>query len=443
MGAFMSIFRFIFLAFLYQNAQASVWKEDIFRRSEQLESKLIAWRRDIHQNPELGEQEVRTAKIVADHLKSLGMEVKTQIAKTGVVGILRGQAARPVVALRADMDALPIKEFTKVPFASKAKGKFKNKEVDIMHACGHDTHVAMLMATAEIFADLKKQNKLKGTVMFIFQPAEEGRGNGEEFAEVDWGAKQMLKEGLFRKILKPDIILGLHVSSMFESGHLFYTPGPAMASYDNFSIDVIGRQTHASTPWQGVDPILAGAKIVEALNQIVSRRLDIASNTAAVTVGMFNSGYRENIIPETANLVGTVRTFDQKTRRLAIQYTKEAAEHAAKSVGATAKVNIQTGYDVTVNDEKLLQKLSPSLLTSSEGKIVPGHKIGGSEDFSYYANEVPGFFVFLGVTPKKNVGSAPTNHSGLFYVDESAFKVGVRTMSLLTLDYMDLESKKP
>lgn len=438
----MFFFSVFFSVFFSQECSASVWKEEVFRTSEQLEAKMIAWRRDIHQNPELGEQEVRTAKKVSDHLKALGMEVTTHIAKTGVVGILRGNAARPVVALRADMDALPIKEYTKVPFASQAKGKFKNKDVDIMHACGHDTHVAMLMATAELFSNLKKQNKLKGTVMFIFQPAEEGRGNGEEFDQVDWGAKQMIKEGLFRKILKPDIILGLHVSSMFESGSLFYTPGPAMASYDNFSIDVIGRQTHASTPWQGVDPILAGAKIVEALNQIVSRRLDIASNTAAVTVGMFNAGSRENIIPETANLVGTVRTFDEKTRRAALQYTKEAAEHAAQTVGATAKVKIQTGYDVTVNDEKLMQQLTPSLLTSSEGKIVPGHKIGGSEDFSYYAKEVPGLFVFLGVTPKKNVGQAPSNHSGFFYVDESVLKVGVRTMSLLTLDYMDLATPK-
>lgn len=430
------LFSCIYLASALTPA-VSTWKDDVFKRTEQLESKLISWRRDIHQNPELGEQEKRTAKMVADHLKSLGFEVKSSIARTGVVGILKGQQPRPIIALRADMDALPIKELTNVPFASKAKGVYLNKEVDVMHACGHDTHTAMLMTTAEIFSELKKQNKLKGTVMLIFQPAEEGPGDGRDNSKVDWGAKQMLKEGLFSKNQKPDLVLGLHVSSMYESGQIIYTPGPAMASYDNFYITVQGVQTHASTPWNGVDPILAGAKIVDSLNQIVSRRLNTAENISVITVGTFNAGYRENIIPDTAQLSGTIRAFDDDSRKKAIQYTIESAEHAAKSAGATAKVKIHNGYDVTVNDEKLTAKLLPTIQQAADGKVLRGYKIGGSEDFSYYSKEVPGLFLFLGVTPKKNVGKAPSNHSGLFYVDESALKVGVRTMSLMTLDAMD------
>lgn len=431
---------FIKLSFIFLSVQAdpvSLWKDDVFKHSDRLEAKLIAWRRDIHKNPELGEQEHRTSKLIAQHLKELGMDVKTNIAGTGVVGILKGNSQRPVVALRADMDALPIKEHTNIPFASKAKGKYKNKDVDVMHACGHDAHVAMLMASAELLSELKKQNKLKGTVMFIFQPAEEGPGDGRDVDNIDWGARQMLKEGLFSKILKPNIVLGLHVSSMFESGHIFYKPGPALASYDNFYITINGKQTHASTPWEGIDPILAGAKVVESLNHIVSRRLDIASNTSVVTVGTFNAGVRENIIPDSAELSGTIRSYDESSRKLAIKYTIEASENSAKSVGAVAKVRIHNGYDVTVNNEALTTLLLPSFTIASGGKIIPGHKIGGSEDFSYFAKEVPGFFAFLGITPKKNVGKAPTNHSGLFYIDESALKVGVRALSLMTLDYMD------
>lgn len=429
------ILKISILAILATNP--SPWKDTVFKKSAELEKKLISWRRDIHQNPELGEQEVRTAKLVAEHLKNLGIEVKTNIAKTGVVGILKGERARPVIALRADMDALPVEELTKVPFASKVKAKYHNGEVGVMHACGHDTHVAMLMATAELLADLNKQKKLKGTVMFIFQPAEEGPGDGREDRAVNWGAKQMLKEGLFSKILKPDMILGLHVSSSYESGTIFYKAGPAFASYDNFYITIKGKQTHASSPWTGVDPILAGAKVVESIHNIVSRRLNINANTSAITVGTFHAGVRENIIPETAVLTGTIRSYDEKSRQDAIRFTTDAAKYSAQSVGATAEVKVFNGYDVTVNDEALVAKLLPSFQLAADGKIIAGHKIGGSEDFSYYAKEVPGFFAFLGVTPKKNLGKAPTNHSNLFYVDEDALKVGVRALSLMTLDAMD------
>lgn len=426
----------LFYTILFAQNFDSKWKNEVFEKSNELEKKLISWRRDIHQNPELGETEFRTAKIVSEHLKNLGMEVKTGIAKTGVVGILRGEKSRPVVALRADMDALPVKELTDLEFSSKSKGKYKGAEVDVMHACGHDTHVAMLMATAELLANVKKQKKLNGTVMFIFQPAEEGPGDGRQPDLVNWGAKQMLNEGLFKKILKPDIVLGLHVSSLYESGYLFLKSGPAMASYDDFFITVNGKQTHASTPWMGVDPILTGAKIVDSLHTIVSRRLNIAASTSVVTVGTFQSGWRTNIIPDKAELSGTIRSYDETSRAQAKKYVAEVAENTARSLGASAHVKIHSGYDVTFNDEKLTEQLKPSYTIAAEGKILPGYKVGGSEDFSYFSKEVPGFFAFLGVTPKNKVGKAATNHSGQFYVDESALKVGVRALSLMTLDYL-------
>lgn len=430
----------LFLSFIQAEPKplaTSPWKEEVFKKSSELEEKMIAWRRDIHQNPELGEVENRTAKLIADHLKNLGMEVKTGIAKTGVVGVLRGDSLHPAIALRADMDALPVKELTDVKFASKAKGKYNGAEVDVMHACGHDTHMAMLMSTAELLADIKKQNKLHGTVMFIFQPAEEGPGDGRMVEKIDWGAKQMLKEGVFSKILKPDAVLGLHVSAAHEAGYIFHKSGPATASYDDFYITVKGKQTHASTPWMGVDPLLAGAKIVDSLNHIVSRRLNIAKDTSIVTVGTFHAGMRTNIIPDKAELTGTIRSYDEEARKLAIKYTIEAAEHSAKTVGADAETKIHNGYDVTINNQQLTDLMLPSYTEAAEGKLIPGYKIGGAEDFSYFANEVPGLFLFLGVTPKKNVGKAAANHSGLFYVEESALKVGVRALSLMTLDFFD------
>ncbi|KZN45414.1 amidohydrolase [Pseudoalteromonas luteoviolacea] len=417
----------ILLMGLSYNTLAS---SDHIKLLKQVESKVIDWRRDIHQNPELGNREVRTAALVAKHLKSLGMQVETGIAYTGVVGFLKGAKPGPTVMLRADMDALPVTEKTDLPFKSTKMTNYQGVDVGIMHACGHDTHVAMLMGAAEVLSSM--QGELAGNVMFVFQPAEEGAPEGEE-----GGAELMLKQGIFDRY-QPDVAFGLHITSKLNVGQIGYRSGPTMASADRFEITVTGEQTHGSTPWAGADPIAAAAQIVSGVNHIVSRQIDITKEPAIVSFGKISGGVRNNIIPEEVNMIGTIRNFDMENRQQIFDKITHTAEHTAKASGNKAKVVIKEGYPVTVNDPLLTEKMLPSLAkVVGESGLINMPKVTGAEDFSFYAMEVPGLFVFLGGTPKDtHPKDAPSNHSPYFFADESAFKLGTRALTEFTLDYL-------
>ena len=392
-----------------------------------VEQKVIEWRRDLHQHPELSNREFRTADVVAKHLKSLGLEVQTGIAHTGVVARLKGGKPGPLIALRADMDALPVTERVDIPFASKATDTYRGQTVGVMHACGHDTHVAMLMGVAESLAKMK--DSLAGEVMFVFQPAEEGAPDGEE-----GGAELMLKQGLFGKH-KPDAVFGLHVTSNLPVGMIGVRPGPAMASEDSFSIKVSGRQTHGSRPWNGIDPIVASAQVVSAVQTIVSRRVDVTKAPAVVSFGAINGGIRSNIIPDEVELIGTIRTFDQAMRADIKKLLSQTAADAAAAVGASAETQIKQGYPVTVNSPQLVAEMRPVLeAVVGSAKVLEPGLITGAEDFSFYAQEVPGMFFFLGVTPAgKDPATVASNHSPEFYVDEKALKIGVEAMTAVAL----------
>ncbi|MGL6160817.1 M20 family metallopeptidase [Microbulbifer sp.] len=404
---------------------------DVDQLLNNTQSKVIEWRRHIHRNPELGNREFETAKYIASHLKSLGMAVETGVAHTGVVALLKGGKPGPTVALRADMDALPVSERVDLPFASKAKTTYNGEEVGVMHACGHDTHVAMLMGAAEVLAGMREQ--LHGNVLFVFQPAEEGAPDGEE-----GGAELMLKEGLFKKY-KPDVAFGQHVTSNLPAGVIGYRSGPLMASSDEFRITVHGRQTHGSRPWGGVDPITTAAQIVLGTQTIISRQIDITREPAVVSFGKIDGGVRNNIIPDSVFMNGTIRNFDMDNRRQIFEKLQTTVKHIAESAGARAEVEILEGYPVTVNDPALTQAVLPTLRAAAGGKrVIEVPKITGAEDFSYFANAVPGFYYFLGVTPAgEDAATAASNHSPEFYVDESALKVGTRAITQLALDYMD------
>ncbi len=392
-----------------------------------VEQKVIEWRRDLHQHPELSNREFRTAEVVAKHLKSLGLEVQTGVAHTGVVARLKGAKPGPLIALRADMDALPVTERVDFPFASKATDTYRGQTVGVMHACGHDTHVAMLMGVAESLAKMK--DSLAGEVMFVFQPAEEGAPDGEE-----GGAELMLKQGLFGKH-KPDAVFGLHVTSNLPVGMIGVRPGPAMASEDSFSIKVSGRQTHGSRPWNGIDPIVASAQVVSAVQTIVSRRVDVTKAPAVVSFGAINGGIRSNIIPDEVELIGTIRTFDQAMRADIKKLLSQTAADAAAAVGASAETQIKQGYPVTVNSPQLVAEMRPVLeAVVGSAKVLEPGLITGAEDFSFYAQEVPGMFFFLGVTPAgKDPATVASNHSPEFYVDEKALKIGVEAMTAVAL----------
>jgi amidohydrolase len=395
----------------------------IDQRAKAIEDKLIAWRRDIHEHPELGNQENRTAKLVADHLRALGMEVKTGVAGTGVVAVLKGGKPGPVVALRADMDALPVKEQVDLPFASKAKGTYLGKEVDVMHACGHDTHTAILMATAEVLAGMKDQ--LPGSVKFIFQPAEESPADFEPDGKKIWGAKMMVQEGVLENP-KVDAIFGLHVSSAYPAGKLSWRSGPAMAAADQFWIDVTGKQTHGARPWSGIDPIVVSSQIILGLQ------------TAVITVGAIHGGNRMNIVPDNVAMTGTIRTYDEGMKKDIHQRIARTADMIAQSAGAKADVRVVELYNATVNNPALTEQMGPTLRrVAGEGNYGLQPKSTASEDFSFYQEKVPGMFFYLGVTPKgTDVEKAAPNHSPRFYVDESGLINGVRALSNLTVDYM-------
>lgn len=407
----------------------------IDQRAKAIEDKLIAWRRDIHQHPELGNQETRTSKLVADHLRALGMEVKTGVAGTGVVALLKGGKPGPVVALRADMDALPVKEQVDVPFASKAKGTYLGKEVDVMHACGHDAHTAILMATAEVLAGMKDQ--LPGSVKFIFQPAEESPADFEPDGKKIWGAKMMVQEGVLDHP-KVDAIFGLHVSSSYPVGKLSWRSGPAMAAADQFWIDVTGKQTHGARPWSGIDPIVVSSQIILGLQTIPSRQINSMLEPAVITVGAIHGGNRMNIVPDSVAMTGTIRTYDEGMKKDIHQRIERTATQIAQSAGAKADVRVVELYNATVNNPGLTEEMGATLRrVAGEGNYGLQPKSTASEDFSFYQEKVPGMFFYLGVTPKDvNPETAAPNHSPRFYVDESGLINGVRALSNLTVDYM-------
>ena len=410
-------------------------KPVVNKAAESIESKVVAWRRDFHQNPELGNEEVRTAKIVADHLRKLGIEVQEKVAYTGVVGVLKGGKPGPVVALRADMDALPVTERVDVPFKSNVMTEYNGQKTGVMHACGHDGHTAILMGVAEVLAGVREN--LSGTVKFIFQPAEEGVYNGKPF-----GADLMIKEGVMENP-KVDVIFGLHLNSQTEVGTIKYRPGATMAAVDGLSIKLKGRQAHGSAPWSGIDPIVTASQIVLGLQTIVSRNVNITENPAVVTVGAIHGGIRQNIIPESVEMIGTIRTFGDDQRTLVLRRIEEVSTKIAESAGAKAEVKIGNGYPATINDPELTDKMIPTLEAlagKTNIKITPA--ITGSEDFSYFQKVVPGFFYFLGGMPKgKSPYDVASHHTPDFYIDEGGFTLGVKSLSHLVLDYMDMSTK--
>ena len=397
-----------------------------------LNEQLIAWRRDLHAHPELGNREFRTAGIVAAHLRALGLDdVRTEVAHTGVVGLLKGALPGPVVALRADMDALPVAERTSVPFASKATATWNNETVGVMHACGHDAHVAILMGVASILTGLRAQ--LRGSVKFIFQPAEEMPPDGE-----DGGARMMIAEGALANPV-PDAIFGLHVTSQLPTGVIGYRSGPTMASSDSFRITVSGRQTHGAMPWRGVDPIVASAQVVLGLQTIVSRQVDLALEPAVLTVGMIKGGVRENIIPDTVEMRGTIRTFNEAMRDDIHERVKVTAEGIAAASRAGCEVCIRKSYAVTINDAELTEKTVPTLeRAAGPARAIVVPKVTGSEDFSFFQQVVPGFFYFVGVTPSsQDPKTAPSNHSPLFYIDEAGLDLGLRSLAQVAVDFLE------
>jgi amidohydrolase len=403
----------------------------ITAHADHLEQQVIQWRRHIHANPELGNREFETAKLVAAHLKKLGFDdVREQVAYTGVVGVLKGGKPGPCVALRADMDALPVTEETDVSFKSTVRAQWNGAEAGVMHACGHDTHVAMLMAVAEILTAMRSE--LQGTVKFIFQPAEETPPFGEE-----GGARIMIEQGCMENP-KVDAIFGLHITSKQHVDVIGYRAGPLMASSDQFYISVRGRQTHGAQPWSGVDPIVVGSQIVLGLQTIVSRRMNITEEPSVVTVGSFHAGNRGNIIPDEAKMEGTIRAFDDRHRDQLHECVHQVSTLIAESGGAKAHVHIARGYPVTSNDEELTHWAVPVLKrVAGEGAVGVCPKTCGAEDFSYYQREVPGFFFFIGCTPKeKSCKDADSNHSPRFYVDESGLKLGVRSLATLAVDWL-------
>jgi len=390
---------------------------------------LIAWRRHLHQHPELSNREIETARFIAERLREMGLEPQTGIARHGIKAVIRGGKPGPTVALRADMDALPVTEEVDLSFASKATGSFEGKTVGVMHACGHDAHVAMLLSAAKVLMSVREE--LPGQVVLIFQPAEEGAPAGEQPA----GAEAMILEGVLEQPAV-DAIFGLHVFAGMRSGLIGYRKGPVMAAGDRFELIVEGRQAHGSKPWAGIDPIVIGSEIVTALQTIVSRQVDIIKEPAVVTVGQFEAGVRNNIIPDRARLVGTIRTFDRDMQADIHARLKRMAESIAGAYGARARLNIEPGYPVTANSPVLMEQMLPTLERLAGEDLVETRKLTGSEDFSFYANKVPGVFLFLGITEAAKLSSADSNHSPRFEIDESALPRGVQTLVHLAIDYL-------
>jgi amidohydrolase len=415
----------LLLASFSANAQEQLSKE-IYNS---IEPKVIAWRHDIHQNPELGNREFKTAAKIAEHLKSLGIKVQTEVAHTGVVGILEGANPGKVVALRADIDALPVTERNDLPFRSEVTSEFLGEKVGVMHACGHDTHTAILMGVAEILAQNKE--RIRGTVKFIFQPSEEGPPPGEE-----GGALLMVKEGVLKN---PDVdaIFGLHINSQTPVGVIRYKSGGAMAAAQEFTIEVKGKQSHGSQPWSGVDPILISAKIIDGLQTIISREADLTNEAAVITVGKIKSGVRFNIIPESAEMLGTIRTLDYDMKDLINRRMMEMVPTIAKAYGGEASIRIKDATDITFNNPALVDQMLPTLqrIAGTEN-VIASKAVTGAEDFSYFQREVPGFFFFLGGMTPGTTESFP-HHTPDFMIDDAGMLLGVQTLTEITLDYLN------
>ena len=414
------------LVFFSFNIDANL-KETLEKDLDNLMTKVIEWRHDIHENPELGNREFRTATKVADHLTSLGMDVETGIAHTGVVGLLTGDLPGPTIAIRADMDALPVVEKTGLPYASKVRTTYMGNEVGVMHACGHDAHVAILMGVAEFFS--KNKDQLKGSIMFIFQPAEEGPPEGE-----NGGAKMMLEEGIFERY-NPEVIFGLHVSNA-PHGYVGFAPGPAMAAASAWRVTIKGVQSHGSRPWEGIDPIMASSQFINQINTIVSRRVNIVGNPAVVSVGMIEAGTRNNIIPEEATMMGTIRTFDPELRKEIYNDILKIAEGVETATGATVRVEFDVGgfYPVTYNNIPLGERMKQSLIEATNGNFAEITRRTGAEDFAYFSQEIPGLYIFLGVNDPGKLEQAG-NHSPYFTVNDDALDEGLKSLVYMTIDY--------
>jgi len=432
------LFTFLFsLAIINSFAQLNPkLQAKIDQQAKELEANVIQWRRHFHEFPELSNREVKTGAYIAEHLKKLGLEVQYPVAKTGVVALLKGAKPGPVIALRADIDALPVTERNSLPFASKVKTTFNGQETGVMHACGHDTHTAILMGVAEILS--KNKADLKGTVKFIFQPAEEGAPAGEE-----GGAALMVKEGVLENP-KVDVIFGMHIMSIAPLGVITYKPAGMMAAADWFSIKVKGRQAHGSAPWMSIDPIVVSAQIITGLQTIVSRQIDLTKEAAVITIGRIQSGIRENIIPEEAVMAGTIRTLDVEMQDKIHEKIRLTATKIAESAGATAEVTIDKKFPLTYNDPALTEKMVPSLVKAAGKEMVKEiPAVTGSEDFSEYQKKVPGLFFFVGaMPPNQDPNTVPSHHTPEFMIDESAMLTGLKAMLNVTLDYMYLPASK-
>jgi amidohydrolase len=420
------------LAFAAGPACGAITQADIDQAAAALQPKLIEWRRDLHRHPELANREVRTSARVADHLRTLGLAPRTGIAHTGVVAVIEGKLPGPTILLRADMDALPVTERTDVPFRSTATSEFRGREVGVMHACGHDGHTAILMAAAEVLVRLRE--RLPGKVVLMFQPAEEGVPEGER-----GGAPLMLEEGLL-DIAHPEAAFGLHLMSSLSTGTVGLRPGPFMAGSDFFQITVTGKQSHGSRPWAGIDPIVVAAEIVSALQTIVSRDLDITKLPAVVTVGAINGGVRHNIIPQSVELLGTIRTFSPEMRQQVIDRMGALASGIAGAHGASAELKMMPAPNpVLVNDPALTERVGNSLagVVGKDSVRTVGLQTVG-EDFAYVADRLPSVFFFVGATPRgQDPATAPDNHSDLFYLDEDALEVGLRSILRVAVDYLE------
>lgn len=419
------------LSLAWGQASAEGLNERIDKGADAVEPKVIAWRQEFHQNPELGNREFKTSEVIASHLQRLGLEVKTKVAHTGVVAVLKGGKPGPLIALRADMDALPVTEEVDIPFASKVKTTYNGRETGVMHACGHDAHTAILMGVAEIFAGMK--DDLPGSVMFIFQPAEEMAPEGEK-----GGARLMVEEGIFKE-QKPAAVFGLHVSSGLPVGMLAYKARETTASSDSFRIDVKGSQTHGAMPWLGIDPIVTSAQIIMGLQTVPSRQVDVTKSPAVVTVGAINGGNRENIIPESVRMIGTIRTFNEDVQKKTHEGVKRTAENIGAAAGAKVDVSIALGYPITFNNPELTAASVPALQrVAGPDKVLllPSPTTAG-EDFSFFAREAPGFFFIVGITPVgKDPKTVAPNHSPRFFVDDGGLKLGVRALASVAMDRM-------